>query len=206
MFLSQGRSLRVPLGRWTYRDETYQRWFLDVNSKFLFYRQSETDRWKVFKREGGRGVMKKGNTFRFMSTCLQNSSSAVRATVTKNANNNRVTLSGWGECSQEANYASQACNNWTGWFTNNSHNTQEERSIIEAVKYQRAQFVLVSDGSFHPELLVGASAWVITSSEDYDAQLHGNNIIPGPTDIQCSHRSELGGGAHWRHKPHQKLV
>ena len=92
-FSSHGRLLRVPLGGWIDRDETHWKWFLEVNSKYLFHKQAENGRWKLFKREGGRGSMKKGNIFRFISTCLQKPPSAVRATVTRNANNNRVTLS-----------------------------------------------------------------------------------------------------------------
>ena len=50
----------------------------------------------------------------------------------------------------------------------------------------------MSDGFFHPDLQVGASVWVITSSEDEMIQVYRDNAMPGQNEMQYSHGSQLG--------------
>ena len=50
----------------------------------------------------------------------------------------------------------------------------------------------MSDGSYHPQLKAGTSAWWI-KTEDGQLQFGGNNIVPGQAADQCSHCSELCG-------------
>ena len=50
----------------------------------------------------------------------------------------------------------------------------------------------VSDGSFHPALQVGTAAWVLHTG-DHTHDLGGSNVVPGPKEVQCAHRSELSG-------------
>lgn len=66
---------------------------------------------------------------------------------------------------------------------------------------QGDQVLIVSDGSFHPEMKMVTAAWVITSSSDHTCYLLVDNLTPRDSKTQCSHRSELsgliGGLAHW---------
>ena len=50
----------------------------------------------------------------------------------------------------------------------------------------------VSNGSFHPDLQHGTSAWVLCDPIS-GKTVYGNNLVPGPRSAQCAHRSKLCG-------------
>ena len=54
------------------------------------------------------------------------------------------------------------------------------------------RLVMVSNGSLHPKLKLGTAARVI-KAEGSPVKLQDHNIVPGSSDSQCSHRSELWG-------------
>ena len=49
-----------------------------------------------------------------------------------------------------------------------------------------------SDGSFHVSLQKGAAAWRI-ESDCGTKFIEGGGIVPGPPEVQCAFRSEIGG-------------
>ena len=53
--------------------------------------------------------------------------------------------------------------------------------------------LIVSDGSYHPEIKVGTAAWIITTESTLSTPIFGDNIIPGDSIIQYLYHSELGG-------------
>ena len=71
-------------------------------------------------------------------------------------------------------------------------NTEEENWIENELRNEK-RIMIVSDGSYHPRYEVGTAAWVITSGSNTSRRLYGNNVVPGETYLQCSHRSELCG-------------
>ena len=53
--------------------------------------------------------------------------------------------------------------------------------------------VIVSDGSYSPDIKIGASAWAIGIKGTLNQYIFRNNIVPGIEGNQCPHHSELSG-------------
>ena len=94
-FISKERKLRVPLGNWSNKDDSKWVWFVDVENKHLFEWTHQTIGWRMYKRDSGRGDLKKYNKFRFIARVLHKPSNVIKATVIKGQRIfNRVTLMG----------------------------------------------------------------------------------------------------------------
>ena len=80
---------------------------------------------------------------------------------------------------------------WTAWMISSTEGV--ESHLVHHVKESNSKVMIVSDGSFHPDYQLGTASWIITSVESWRHPMFGSNITPGPNNMQCSHRSEVGG-------------
>ena len=70
-------------------------------------------------------------------------------------------------------------------------NTTAPEALIKSL-HDGERLMADSDGSFHPKLKLGTSAWVL-KKEGSPVLLQGHDIAPDSADSQCSHCSELSG-------------
>ena len=67
------------------------------------------------------------------------------------------------------------------WMINNLYCNENELWLVDKIK-QGDQFQVVTDGSFHPEMKTGTSAWLINSSSDRRYYLLRDNLNPGASE------------------------
>ena len=69
---------------------------MNIENKYLFERINQIMRWRMYKRDQGRGDLKKYNKLWFISRVLYKPSNAIRATIIKgNSIFDRAILMGW---------------------------------------------------------------------------------------------------------------
>ena len=69
--------------------------FINPINKNLYIRIPERLEWKMFIRAVGRGVLRKGKEFRYITRAMSRPNLVMRATFTKKSmNNNRIILTG----------------------------------------------------------------------------------------------------------------
>ena len=70
------------------------------------------------------------------------------------------------------------------WMLHDSPDPVPQSTIVQTLR-QGGHLMAVSDGSFHPTLHLGTSAWMI-KPVGHQEILQGHNIVPGPSSSQCS--------------------
>jgi len=69
----------------------------------------------------------------------------------------------------------------------------DKEFLASILSSRNTKVMIVSDGLFHLDFRIGATAWVITTLISLYKPVYGDNITPKKKRIQCSHRSELSG-------------
>jgi hypothetical protein len=112
----------------------------------------------------------------------------VRATIIRQGANN-LQLTGWKEHMFDTPYTLDKGTD-TAWILQDTRTDDHQHDIFIDIRNVTAR--AVSDGSFLPHHKIGAAAWIIESYHSNYSH-DGRVLCPGPTKIQCSHRSKLMG-------------
>ena len=71
--------------------------------------------------------------------------------------------------------------------------SEGDDALLTSKIRQQYKVLIISDGSYHPIFQLGTAAWVITTIHTLYSLVYRDNIIPGDSVIQYSHRSEISG-------------
>jgi len=71
--------------------------------------------------------------------------------------------------------------------------SEGDDALLTSKIRQQYKVLIISDGSYHPTFQLGTAAWVITTIHTLYSLVYRDNIIPGDSVIQYSHRSEISG-------------
>ena len=186
-FLQTARRLTTPLGSWHDGHRDHWCWFYRPRTRNLYQRVDQV--WRLWRRRSRRGRLGRYPKFRYHSNCIGPPPGSQRATVCK-LNNRVVQLTGYHrERRHEPPPArTQGLDNIPLVHASTPH---AYRRLLDGL--HRGTSVIVSDGSFHPDLHIGSAAFVWAADNNHSDICVGKIVTPGEPDIQCSHRSELSG-------------
>jgi hypothetical protein len=177
------------LGKWLHNGHAAEwKWYYSKLTQHLYERKH--GKWKVWKQATQRGSLGTTPIFQYYNEAIRLPKQSMRATITT-ISMQRLRLTGWAchidrplESHQPYYYD---CNTISDSSALTADNMQLLGNYI-----RRGEIILVSDGSFNPELQLGTASWVL-ESVNKKLQITGSLIMPGESEYQCSHCSELSG-------------
>ena len=83
-------------------------------------------------------------------------------------NHNHIRITGWGE--DVPTTTRNTDDDFSQWMIQDTQNAQHEKWIATRIK-QQDHIMLVSDGSYHPDMKKGTAAWVMTTKSNTSKRL-----------------------------------
>ena len=185
-----GMSLTEPLGVWTRHSHQHWRWFF-LND--VLYFNNDQGHFDVYNKSIFASRRSQSRLYFPTGEVVDEISPSVQAATVHSYNQGCVLFEGAASfccVSDDDHDEHRHEQRIVSHLLSSGRWLRDGEALVDAIRKKEA--ICVSDGSFHPEFLIGTAGYVFDDGHNSVIGIGGHRV-PGPDSSQCSYRSELFG-------------